>query len=358
MSYKFGYNLTPYSERIIEALYTYRGMTAKQLAAIINATFMVDLTREKSTYNYLRKLKVQGLVTASKLQGNVVNGSLYYLTYNGFMCAKDILNINEGQEGTGWIQPYQEYEETTLADFQYKVHLPPQRQLAHHLMLIDFFIQAKRIEEDFDTVKHRSNLYAARTYYLDGEKCRFRPDAEVMVGGKRFGVEIDRSTESHEKIVEKFEVYKRYLDYCSKTEDPMDDLNGIYFVVENKRRDHGIKRRWASVLSAFFKVLWKYQNKLNLILTTVDSIRETLLFELHREELEGKAQEAAKKYLLNHGFSNVMSWHDVKTKETVFTHGINPQYYQVLFNPISQGFESRLYIYSLYRFLREQVSIC
>lgn len=341
MAYVFGYNLTPYSERIIEFLMTYRGMTAKQLTAMMHAPFSYNLSEEKSVYNYLRKLKKQGLVVATKLQTNIANGSIYYLSSKGYEYAKDMLNIEDERTGTGWIKHYREFEETNFGDIPYSLHMPPFKQLAHHLMLIDFFIELNMIDEDtYDEVKHRNNLYASKNYYVDGVKNRFRPDAEIFIGNKHFAIEIDRATESHEQLLQKFETYKQHLDYSN---DPAEKIDGIIFIVENKRRDHGIKRRWTNVLSAFFKKLYKHHNNLNLIMTTLDAAKETLLFELKRNSFERESFNKINEVLKNKGYSKILCWEDKNTNEFVMSYALFDNKYHIFFNAISQEFESRLY---------------
>lgn len=341
MAYVFGYNLTPYSERIIEFLMTYRGMTAKQLTAMMHAPFSYNLSEEKSVYNYLRKLKKQGLVVAIKLQTNIANGSIYYLSPKGYDYAKDMLNIEEERTGTGWIKHYREFEESNFGDISYDLHMPPLKQLAHHLMLIDFFIELNMIDEDtYDVIKHRNNLYSSKTYFVDGKKNRCRPDAEIVLGNNRFAIEIDRATESHEQLLQKFETYRQYLD---RSNDPAEKIDGIIFIVENKRRDHGIKRRWTNILSAFFKTMYKHHNNLNLIMTTLDAAKETLLFELKRNSFESEAFNEIEDILKSKGYSNVVRWKDNKKGELVLSHAVFNKKYHIFFNAISQEFESRLY---------------
>lgn len=341
MAYVFGYNLTHHSERILENLLIYRGMTARQLAALMSAPFPHSLSEEKSVYNYLRKLKKQGLVTSYKLQANVSNGSMYYLTAKGYEYAKDMLNIEDERTGTGWITYYRGFEESTLGDIPYDLYIPPIKQPAHHLMLIDFFIKLNMIDEDtYDVMKHRNNLYSAKTYHADGVKYRYRPDAEIQIGHKRFAVEIDRATESHEQLLQKFETYRQYLEHSS---NPADKIDGILFVVENRRRDHGIKRRWTNILSAFFKKLYKYQNNLNLVMTTLDTAQETLLFELKRDTFERNAFNEIQELLKGKGYSKIFSWRNTRTNEVALAHALFDNKYHVFFNAISQEFESKVY---------------
>jgi hypothetical protein len=349
MAFIFGYNLSPHAEQILGTLLVYRGMTAKQLTALMNAPFQYNLSEEKSNYNYLRKLKNQGLVTAHKLQANVANGSIYYLTPKGYEYARDMMNIAEGSVGNGWIQHYRDFGEHSLGDLPYDLYVPPLKQPAHHLLLIDFFIQLNMIDEDaYEMISHRINLYAAKTYEIEGEKYRYRPDGEIIIGDKKFAIEIDRATESHEQLLQKMETYERYMDHCNANpKENIDKIDGIIFVVESKRRDHGIRRRWTNILAAFLKQLSKYQAHLNLIMTTIDTTQEALRFELKRRVYEQESGERVQSVLKDVGYSDVRRWQDTKTKEVLFSHGFNDKKYTVFFNAISQEFESRLY----YRYL-------
>lgn len=161
MAYFSGYNISPLSEQIIENLLLYRGMTAKQLTYLIDP--FPTLSLEKSIYNYLRILKKQGLVVSYKLQENVSKGSLYFLTKSGYDLAKDIFNVEEGQTGSGWISSEPGLQ-ADLADIPYETFKPPLKQSAHHLMLVNFFIQLKSIDVNNDWINHRINLYAAFEY--------------------------------------------------------------------------------------------------------------------------------------------------------------------------------------------------
>lgn len=343
MAYLFGYNLTQLSEQIIKTLMTYRGMTAKQLTSMLYGLYQYGLSEEKSVYNYLRKLKNQGLVKAHKLQANVANGSIYYLTPKGYQYGKDMLNIAEGAMGTGWIYRYQEFGECTLGDLSYDLYEPPLKQPAHHLMLIDFFIRLKTVAANYeDELQHRINLYSSRKYEIEGQKYQYRPDGEISFNGKTFAIEIDRATESHEQLLQKFETYNRYMDYVSTSGSVVDRIDGIIFVVESKRREHGLVRRWTNILSAFFKKLNKYQNQMNLIMTSLDFVGDSIHFELNRESLESKAREELKSILKNKGY-HVVPWIDSNTKESTFAHVTKDDYYHVYFNPISQEFESKIY---------------
>lgn len=287
MSYSFGYNLSFHAFLIIQILFEYRGLTANQIAHIMHWGDYT-LAQEKSVYNYLRKLKKQKLVTAYHLQGDYTRGSIYYLTPQGFELAKHLLNIDRGKTGEGWVF-HQFTPGANYGDFPYDLYKPPLDQTAHHLMLIEFFKQIRTLNEEVD-YNYRINLYAAKEYEMDGEKHRYRPDAEVKFrDGRIFAVEIDRATESHEKLRRKFRTYRNYLQYLRSNNQKLP--SGIFFVVEEKRREHGIRRRWENVMSAFFEEMSGFHKNFNLIMTTMNDVPETILFEYHRDAYERAAEK-------------------------------------------------------------------
>jgi DNA-binding PadR family transcriptional regulator len=295
MSYSLGYNLSFHALVIIQILFEYRGLTANQIAHILHWG-EYTLAQEKSVYNYLRKLKKQKLVTAYRLQGDYARGSIYYLTPQGFELAKHLLNIDRGKTGEGWVfrqsMPGENY-----GDFPYDLYKPPLDQTAHHLLLIEFFKQLRTLDEEVD-YNYRINLYAAKEYEIDGQKHRYRPDAEVKFGdGRIFAVEIDRATESHEQLRRKFRTYRNYLQYLHRNNEKLP--SGIFFVVEEKRRHHGMKRRWENVMSAFFEEIGDFHKDFYLVMTSMDRVPDTVLFEYYRDEYEKAANAAIRKELEN-----------------------------------------------------------
>lgn len=271
--------------QIIKTLGQYRGMTAKQLARMIHAPLEHSLSEEKSVYNFLGKLKKQGLVLSYKLQSNVAAGSLYFLSAKGYELFKEIANVELDHYGDGWIESFEEFGDRSFGDLDYELYKPPLKQPAHHLLMIEFFIAVKSIDGG-SVVDHRLNLYAAQTYYIEKEKHRFRPDAEIWIrdNDRRYTIEIDRGTEDFSKLQEKFEVYSRYFDYLKAKGKEEEIPSGIIFVAETKRKTHGIQRRWATILKAFWSKLVAYKNTVNLIFTTIDQVEATLTCEMNRNE--------------------------------------------------------------------------
>lgn len=346
MTYLLGYNLTDRAESILTILLSYRGVTAKQLTQLLFSSSTFTLSEEKSIYNSLRKLKGQGLVSAHKLQANVANGSLYFLTSRGYEITLDLMNIDEGKKGTGWL-PYDYVSDFPLADLPYEIYSPPKKQVAHHLMLTEFFIRLEQVKTlDGEPVLHRSNLYASLTYNYKEQGVmkvnRYRPDGEIRINHNRFAIEIDRAMESHEQLVSKFKTYKQYLDHCKDTLEP-DPINGIIFVVESNRRFHGIRKRWTSILSAFFKTMDEYKDDVNLILCPMDSVARTIEIEGRRSVDSVRKRDIVTSIFEKENIVNPHIYTYTKTKEFSFAYTINQSTYKIWFCEMSHEFESGIY---------------
>lgn len=335
MAYSLGYNLSDLSFSIIKTLFIYRGMTATQIASLLHP-YSYTLAQEKSIYNYLGKLKKQKLVTSMRIRDGYSRGSIYYLTHKGYEFAKNWMDIQEGQQGEGWILCEDSF--SLFADIPYEIYTPPLEQTAHHLLLIDFFIQFKRLEMEHLELNHRLNLYASSNYVDDSGKFRFRPDSEIKLSqDRRYTIEIDRGTESHEQLRRKFRTYRQYFDFLSK-QDIEKIPDGIIFVVEEKRRDHGIKRRWLNIASAYFQEIGAYHHKVNLIMTSMDKVTDTISFEEERRKYEVIAINASIQDL-----SKNYDVHNFTYGKDKFSVAIKDDDYYLYYSFTSHMFETALY---------------
>jgi DNA-binding PadR family transcriptional regulator len=296
MTFILGQNISPFSKKLIETLFVYRGTTAIQIAEIL---FPVgySLSQEKSVYNYLSKLKKKKLVASRRLQGSFSKGSIYYLTEAGLTLAKNLLNINLNQTSDGWIQfDYLTGDGSTMADLSYELYRPPLKQTDHHLLLIELFTRLNALSFKIENLNYRLNIYAAHSYETEDGLQRYRPDAELRFGYNSIHtIEIDRGTESHEQLRMKFRTYREYFDYLSKEEKPLP--KGILFVTEEKRRYHGMKRRWVSIAAAFFEEIGQYHKSVNLIFASMDQIDDVVRVEANRQHYETLAAEQPIKFL-------------------------------------------------------------
>lgn len=328
------YYLSQKESTLLIILFTYRGMRAKDLAVFYTESYRYTLADEKSIYNYLSKMKAKGLIKATRLQGVYSLGSIYYLTQSGNELVKEILNISVGQQGTG-VLPLT--EDTTFWDIPYEYQTPPLKQTDHFLMTIEFF---KQVITSRDFIYHSTAFYSNLNYTSNKKECKVKPDASVNINGNFYAVEMDRATESHEQLLEKFKKYKEHYDFCQNTEDKskVTPVHTILFVVEARTRQHGIKRRWANVLSAFFKAFGKDFPPINLILVPINEVGQTLEFELSRADLEAKSFEKFKTTFTKEGFNTLKS---LGNYPLVFNDAARQC--KIIFHHLNLEFESRLY---------------
>lgn len=340
MAYAFGYNLSDKTERLLKLILSYRGLTAQQLAYIYFGTVQLTLSQEKSIYNDLRKLKKQSLVTSLRLQQSVSKGSLYYLTPRGYEHTKELLNIPIGQKDSGWMPS--DFGEYHQADLSYDLYVPPLKQIAHHLLLLEFFTELHRAGDRLGgVIEHRHNLYAAKKYNTTQGVQLYRPDAQIRIDTQIFTIEIDRATESHEQLIQKFKTYKMHFDVLSKNGAQLPA--GILFIVESKRREHGIRRRWANIVTAFFKVLYEYSDRVNLIFTTLDQVASVIEFEQNRTSFDKKMQQHMQNYLPK-GYE-ILYYHErTKPNESVYACvAQSASIYTLWFHEVSHEYESGIY---------------
>ncbi|MGG2105217.1 replication-relaxation family protein [Lysinibacillus pakistanensis] len=130
---------------------------------------------------------------------------------------------------------------------------------------------------------HRTTLYSNLTYILKGKVYKVRPDALIHVNNGVYSIEIDLLTETQEQLIEKFQKYKAYLESAASKHGPQ--LHTILFVLPERVRRYGLKRRWMTILTAFYKVFKEFTD-VNLILCSVDELATILEFEQKREQIQ------------------------------------------------------------------------
>ncbi|SLK50292.1 Uncharacterised protein [Mycobacteroides abscessus subsp. abscessus] len=340
MAYLLGYDLTEYDIDIIDCLTNYRGVKPYHLS-IMKYGVNYTNSQEKTIYKYLRKLLDQKLIAKYKLQDGS-EGSMYYLTSKGYELAKDLFNIEEGKKGEGWIN---EDGCTSYGDFPYELFSPPLEQAPHHLLSIDFLFKLRSINTTF--IEHRINLYSAVTYGNSENKFRFRPDAEIRLENNRtYAIEIDRGSENHEQLCKKFRTYRHYYEIAKQSGLDVRHA-GIIFIVEDKRKKHGMKRRWKNICAAFFKEMGDYHKDVNLIMTTVSDTSETILFELYRKNYEQRFINKLSTFLNKKGNQDVKLYlinePDNDYKQIITTNMVGNNAFYVTVYITSQTFEANVY---------------
>ncbi|MGE7667418.1 replication-relaxation family protein [Ureibacillus composti] len=335
MSSEYPFGLSEKEIQILLCIYPYRGLRACDVAVFLHKSFRYSLSQEKSVYNYLLKLKKKCLIKQTRLQEVGSLGSLYYLTNNGLEVMKEILNIKIGQDGNGLL-PIN--NETTFWDIPTEYQQPPLKQNAHFLTTIEFF--KVLIADQSAPFIHLTTHYSNLVYYKDNRRHKVKPDATVIVGNSRYAVEIDRATESHVQLVQKFQKYKEHYDYCQQVEDKskVSPVHSILFVVEARTRRHGIQRRWTNVLSAFFEVFGQDFPEINFIMVPLNEVTQTLNFEANRKNFEEQAYNELLMLYKEKGFE---PFGTVDGYTVAVNH--EQKKCKVMMIQVHQEFESRLY---------------
>lgn len=277
--------------QLLIQMYKYRGITCEQLYYSLEPKEMdggYSYTNPikpsvrnplKTIRKHLNDLEDYGLVEHVSF-GKRTN--LYFLTKEGLERTKNLLDIPLDHIGLGFSDDY--------GDFDYDRYKPPLSRLEHHLLLIDFFLHCERLRAITPNISldYRDNRYAhvqytAKKNELFSESTKegnshFRPDAEIILDGKRYYVEIDTASERSDHLRKKFEGYHRFLS--TTTDHPSSLPNGIIFVSEAKQRgDYGLRRRWQTLSNAFNEHLGEYSPIINLKSTSITEVEQILLNE-------------------------------------------------------------------------------
>ena len=346
------YRLTNCSMKLLQYLFYYRGMTALQLTQMYYEMETPLSSQKSNIHNYLAKLKKQSLVASKKLDGNIQPGSIYYLTGKGFEAVKEMLNIDVGAREDGFILLNERNGIATQSDLPYSLYQPPKQQLNHHLLLIDFFIRLRIHFGETEPVDHRLSMYCSTPYTLNTVDCKIRPDAEIILSNKEsYWIEVDCATENHSQLLAKFENYKNYLSYLKKNNLPI-PFKGIIFLTDAKRQTYGLKRRWSNILSAFLKAMYPYQTDIRLILTPLNKVEETLLFEMKRFTLNQLAKRLVQDKLYQSGYEMVLPY--IKSSDYTLSYAIaiNKKSYKIFFLHVGNVFDSSLYT-SFHQFIQK-----
>lgn len=284
-------NLSAAQNNALAELFYYRGMTAQQIAKLHYNKKFITVSNEKYMYRQLKELEDMRLVLRLDKISNASKYAVYSLTKKGYAAYQVHVQVLEGYTGSGWYDSYN----VDHGYFEYKVYSPPRRQIQHHLMLIDMFIEMR-----LRGVEHRNNLYAKRTAQSDHrvKMQMLRPDAEMIINGEIYTLEIDTGTESHVQLVEKFERYFHYLVNAKELYGEF-DIQHIVFIVNGEHNGH-LERRWTNILAAFYKGTRAMHLKLHLHLVTMKDLERFLQIERDRLELESELTYKLRTFYYGH----------------------------------------------------------
>ncbi len=313
MMYLSGRKLPDKFKPIFGLLYFYRAATANQLLTamypndfppgyIMSVPSKQRPKRLDHLYSTLRQMVKHGLVQDDKADYVRRKLKVFSLTKEGVELAKEALKIDPDlKDAEGFNHQ--------LGEFSYELQRPPKNRMTHHLLLVDFFLKLNfiKVKHPNITLDYRDNRYASKRYTItikgeiedDIKTVFFRPDAELLLQGKRYYAEIDTGSEYLEELKSKFEGYARYF---TKLESENRSLpEAIIFVTNEKEHDNHVKRRWKTISSAFLSVMNKWKTRVNLILAPLNHVQRVILEEVNAERGLGDLGSKMKYYLPDPG---------------------------------------------------------
>lgn len=292
---------------ILKLLFHTRGGSIKQISTALKVKHV------QTVYRSIKELRDANLLKGYKVYEEANNMLFLYLSEEGLEFMYRFYDVLPRYRGEGYNNDH--------GEFPYKVYAPPTRQMNHHMLLVDFLIICKDIKEEYQSTlltltneespetllakkgdvadeifDYRDNRYSSKTFketvieegkkpYIKTQK--FKPDAEVKIHNRIYLVEFDRGTERKGALREKFEGYKKYLQHLEKENHLLPQA--ILFVYEERTARHGIDRRWETINNTFFDVLQPYTDRINLIFTKIDNVRDVLIREIQAEEIHKEA---------------------------------------------------------------------
>ncbi|MFC5532264.1 replication-relaxation family protein [Cohnella yongneupensis] len=258
----FHSNWMPAKQKIIvKILFEYRGLLYEQLIEELSQRFTgrpASQSFTKNTYKDLQKLEEQRLIIRDPIKIGRTK-DLIYLSEAGHEYAAELFGIYPGHVGTGWDRDY--------GDFPHELQRPPKASspvILHHLMAASVLLRLERLKHSYPDyeIDYRDNRYASLKYDTDGTVNRFKPDGELLIRSGRYLLEMDRGTEFGEKLREKFQTYRRYLEHLQESGESLPE--GVIFVC-NKDSYNGMLKRWNLISSIFWSELGEWRTRFNLI---------------------------------------------------------------------------------------------
>jgi hypothetical protein len=290
------FELNKIEANVLHCLYKFRFLTTEQLLfltypELITASFPTNprndqewrksyLTKYSRVRRELVRLEKFGFLRSQMYRVIAGRSPLNFFTLNAekFNIVKDLLEIDSLHIGTGWNNDF--------GDLSIDFYEFPKR-IEHHLESINFYIRMLYLSTQFpfkNEIDFVDNVYAARTYPIEnGEKVRFRPDAELKIHGYHqekknplpgfhAWIEIDRATEFSSTLHQKFKNYRGYLAHVAVSKENTPPLILVY-----TNSSTGIVRRWNSLFNAYHSNLMNYSPFMNLFVCNAQNLFQTIV---------------------------------------------------------------------------------
>ncbi|MGF7033447.1 DNA-binding PadR family transcriptional regulator [Paenibacillus mucilaginosus] len=186
---------------------------------------------------------------------------------------KSMLDIDVDVYGSGWDDDFGDLD-IDLFEFP--------KRIEHHSEMIDFMIQLKGFKLDGRELQadYIDSIYSVREIPdAAGKNLKLKPDGEFRIHycqneqRKRIfysWLEIDRTTERSEALMEKFERYGRFYEHAKSSGIEHPPL--IYFHSNSVER---IGRRWKTVLNAYLAAAKTFGPFMNLFLSNTQLMDTT-----------------------------------------------------------------------------------
>lgn len=246
--------------KIILLLYRYRGATNDQLRRVLYGHLASNRNGQLANVSrFVKSLKDMKLVKSASCHP-YSKEELNFLTASGIEYFHENFDISGNNDlKLGF------FELGTFGSFNYDILKPPTTYIEHHLMTVNMIIDYD------DSAFFRNNLYAVKEYKYFGndtnerygceKKAKLKPDCEMFFLDKNvlIAVEVDTGTERFDKLVDKFNNYRRYFDYCIDNDIDI-PYGGILFHTKkgNEKLTVEEDQRWQTILKAAVEGLSYY----------------------------------------------------------------------------------------------------
>ncbi|WP_240416661.1 replication-relaxation family protein [Paenibacillus periandrae] len=298
---------------VLSKLFVFRSGTVEQVTYMIQPEIadegFINDNHRRSTYtgrikyisNTLSNLTKKGIVNFMKTPHSMKK--VFYLSVEGLNTVYTIHGIEEHASSlaSGWDGDY--------GYFDYSLYKPSQDRFAHHDLSVNFHLQMLHYATKKGFVyEFIDNRYASREFSTIKQtkkiKRYFRPDGEFKINSQNhFWLEIDMSTERGEKLADKFEAYREYLDVISEGIS-FSEMNETPRSIVFHSSASYITVRWVSVLNAFMSKMEQYTPLINFRLSNNSTLEQAAMAESNSEMHLAAVRTNLKNYLKTEsGFS-------------------------------------------------------
>jgi DNA-binding MarR family transcriptional regulator len=238
---------------ILVLIYRYRCLSNEHLAKIIYKNNPSNIETKKSNVSrQITILKNYGMIDSEKSLKNSKE-LFHFLTSKGVEYVKRHLEIDRQNSNAGFGR--------ILGDFNAQQLKKINSNMEHYKIFLDLVTKSNTLSK----FNIRHNLYSVRKYGIND---RVRPDGELQLLGdpdQLCALECDTGTERYSQLLEKFNNYKRYFDYCNENNQKIPWV-AILFVRNKEHKSYKSDERWHTIIKAAIEGLGDYCFKISVII--------------------------------------------------------------------------------------------